>query len=153
MARPVGVEIGHRRHRVRRGRAAADEPDEPPFDPAAPSAQIINERGGVAADGINAVYLEREGKAKTGYTWHHVTHWFSPEEAALLTHVSLVLMDALWAVAKVRYLGAAPPERMRWVDAGLFEALRQMKRGGPLRVWPRQVATQPPRPPKGQTGG
>ena len=99
MARPVGVEIGYRRHRVRRGRAAADEPDEPPFDPAAPSAQIINERGGVAADGINAVYLEREGKAKTGYTWHHVTHWFSPEEAALLTHVSLVLMDALWAVA------------------------------------------------------
>ena len=52
---------------------AAQGPDDSEFDPAATSAQIINERGVVGANGINAVYLEREGKAKTGYTWQHVT--------------------------------------------------------------------------------
>lgn len=117
-------------------------PDEPAFDPAAPSAQIINERGVVGASGINAVYLEREGKAKTGYNWHHVTRWFSPEEAALLTHLALILMDALWACAKVRYLDHAPPNRMRWINGGVFEALRNIEPGGPIQTWRRQVATE-----------
>lgn len=121
---------------------APQDSDEPEFDPAAPSAQIINERGVVGANGINAVYLEREGRAKTGYTWHHVTRWFSPEEAALLTHVSLILMDALWTVAKIRYLDHAPPERMQWVNGDVLEALSKIKRGGPVQTWRRQVATE-----------
>lgn len=121
---------------------AAQNPDEPEFDPAAPSAQIINERGVVGANGINAVYLEREGQAKTGYTWHHVTRWFSPEETALLTHVALILMDAIWAVAKVRYLKHAPPDRMRWINGDVFDALGKIKRGGPIQTWRRQVATE-----------
>lgn len=121
---------------------AAHDSDQPEFDPAAPSAKIINERGVVGADGINAVFLEREGKAKTGYTWHHVTRWFSPEEAALLTHVALILMDALWTVAKVRYLDHAPPARMRWVSGEVFDVLSKIKRGGPIQTWRRQVATE-----------
>ena len=121
---------------------AAQNPEEPEFDPAAPSAQIIHERGLVGANGINAVYLEREGKAKTGYTWHHVTRWFSPQEAALLTHVALILMDALWTVAKVRYLDHAPPERMRWVNGAVLDALGKINRGGPVQTWRRQVATE-----------
>lgn len=117
---------------------------EPSFDPTAPSAQVINDRGIVGADGTTAVYLERKGKAKTGYTYDHVTRWFSAEEAALLTHVSLVLMDALWVVAKARHLGSNLPERIRWIDSSLFEALRHFKRGGPVQTWRHQVATQPP---------
>ena len=121
---------------------AAQSADETEFDPKAPSAALINERGVVGASGISAVYLEREGKAKTGYIWHHVTRWFSPEEAALLTHVALILMDALWAVAKVRYLNHAPPNRMRWINGALFDALGKIERGGPVRTWRRQVATE-----------
>ncbi|CAI9418006.1 hypothetical protein [Nocardioides sp. T2.26MG-1] len=121
---------------------AAHGSDEPDFDPAAPSARIINERGVVGANGISAVYLEREGKARTGYTWHHVTRWFSPEEAALLTHTALILMDALWTVAKVRYLNHAAPDRMRWINPDVFEALSKIKRGGPVQTWRRQVATE-----------
>lgn len=121
---------------------ASHDPDEREFDPAAPSAQIINDRGVVGANGINAVYLEREGKAKTGYTWYHVTRWFTPEEAALLTHVALILMDALWSVAKVRYLDHTPPERMRWINGDVFDALGRIKRGGPIQMWRRQVATE-----------
>lgn len=126
---------------------------EPAFDPSAPSARIINERGVLGASGTAATYLEREGKAKTEYSFHHVTRWFSPEEAALLTHASLILMDALWEVAKFRYLHADPPARLRWIDSGLFEALRQVRHGGPVQVWRRQVATQPPRTRNGPGAG
>ncbi len=131
---------------------AAQSPDEPEFDPAAPSAKVINERGVVGANGINAVYLEREGKAKTGYTWHHVTRWFSPEEAAPLTHVSLILMDALWTVAKVRYLDHAPPAQVQWINGEVFEALRKIERGGPIQTWRRQVATETVRRPRANEG-
>lgn len=131
---------------------AAQNPDEPEFDPAAPSARVINERGVVGANGINDVYLEREGKAKTGYTWHHVTRWFSPEEAALLTHVSLILMDALWAVAKVRYLDQAPPVRMQWINGEVFDALGKIERGGPIQTWRRQVATEMADRPRAEEG-
>jgi hypothetical protein len=101
----------------------------------------------------STVYLEREGKAKTGYTWHHVTRWFSPEEAAVLTHMTLVLMDALW-VAKVRYLGVDPPSRMPWVSGEALDGLRNIKRDGPVFKWRRQVATQAPaRPEADQQSG
>ena len=127
-------------------------PMNPSVDPAAPSAQIINERGVLGANGINAVYLEREGKAKTGYTWYHVTRWFKPEESALLTHVALILMDALWSVAKVRYLDHAPPERMRWINGDVFDALDRIKRGDPIQMWRRQVATEMINRPRSEEG-
>lgn len=129
----------------------SQHPGELDFDPAAPSAQVINDRGVLGASGISAVYLEREGKAKTDYTWYHVTRWFSPEEAALLTHSALLLMDALWAVAKTRYLDHPPPKQIRWINGDLFEALDNIKRGGgPIHTWRRQVATEKVRRPQAE---
>jgi hypothetical protein len=64
----------------------------------------------LGADGVNVAFLEREGTKKSGFTWFHNTKWVRPEKAGWLTHLAIVQMEALWAVAKWRYLGEAPPD-------------------------------------------
>lgn len=88
--------------------------------------------------------MEREGTRKTGWTWFQATQWLSPEQAAFLTHLAIIQMDALWTVAKHRYLGEPRPERLQLVSGEALDAVRSFTRSGPLRSFRRTVATERP---------
>lgn len=98
----------------------------------------------IGAEGVNVVFLEREGTRKSGYTWYQKTQWLNPEQAAWLAHLATVQMEALWTVARWHYLGDTPGE-VQLVKNEAIDALRDgFPRGGAVQSWRQAVATQQP---------
>jgi hypothetical protein len=95
----------------------------------------------LGAEGLNIAYLERAGTRKSGYTWSHRTRWLTPERDAYLTQLAIIQMEALWTVAKCRYL-EAPPERIHLVTNEALDLWRDFPRGGPVQSWSIPVAHQ-----------
>lgn len=115
------------------------------------SVHVIPDGGGeavTAANGVNIVFLEREGRRKTGYTWFHKSQWLSPEKSVWLTQLALIQMDALWTMARWHYLDQPPPDRLQVLGGEALEALKTFNLGGPLQSFRREVATETavPRP-------
>jgi hypothetical protein len=50
----------------------------------------------VGAEGVNGVFLEREGTKKSGFTWYQKTQWLNPEQAGWLAYLATLQMQALW---------------------------------------------------------
>jgi hypothetical protein len=100
----------------------------------------------MGVDGVNVTFLEREGARKTGYTWYHRTQWVNAEQAAWLTHMVVVQMDALWTVAQWRYLDVEPPGgQLQLVTNEALDALRTgFQQSGSIRMFRRVVAREDP---------
>jgi len=58
----------------------------------------------IAEDGTQVMYLERQTASATEWSWHQTTRWVSPQAVLAMTHVTFVLMEGMWRVAKARYL-------------------------------------------------
>jgi hypothetical protein len=98
----------------------------------------------IGAEGVNVVFLEREGTRKSGYTWYQKTQWLNPEQAAWLAHLATVQMEALWTVARWRYLGETP-DGLHLVKKEAIDAYRErFARGGAIQSWRQAVATEEP---------
>lgn len=63
-----------------------------------------------SVDGPSIVYLERASSDATpGQTdWHESTEWISLRRTMWLTRLAITQIDALWTIAKWRYLGMVP---------------------------------------------
>jgi len=110
------------------------------------SVHFSDEGGGEAAlgaDGTLMEYLEWEGSRATGVTWLQTSQWLNPQQAAWTTTLILTQMDALWAVARRRYLG----EEVRGFEIVTEEAVEYAVTGfplnGPLRSMKFEVAYVP----------
>lgn len=116
-----------------------------PAEPGAPTpdftAGLITREALLGVEGVNVTYLEREGSQKTGFTWFHKTQWINPEKAAWLTHLAVIQMEALWAVAKWHYLDE-PPQGVQVVASEALDALKDFPRGGAVQSFRRSVATE-----------
>lgn len=98
----------------------------------------------LGVDGVNVAFLEREGTRKAGHTWYHRTQWMNPEQAAWLTRLAITQMEALWTVAKWRYLNEAPPDgRIQLVTNEALDTARSgFQRSGSVTSWRRAVAQE-----------
>ena len=96
----------------------------------------------IGADGAAMVFLEKEEKSKGEWTWYHKSQWLNAQQAALLTHLAVVQMEALWTVARARYLGK-PLEPFEVVDNDAIEhALKGFSTDCGILTWRRAVATE-----------
>lgn len=110
-------------------------------DPTQSTVEMPSDEIVTLANGVNVVYLEREGKVKTGATWFQKTQWASPEKAAWLTHLAILQMEQLWTVARWHYLGGPRPDRLRIINAAALDVLKDFGGGTSFR---RSVATEGP---------
>lgn len=64
----------------------------------------------ISVDGPSIVYLEHASSDATpGQTdWHETTEWISLRRTMWLTRLAITQIDALWSIAKWRYLGMVP---------------------------------------------
>ncbi|WP_205472384.1 hypothetical protein [Nocardioides sp. SYSU D00038] len=107
---------------------------------------LLNREAWLGADGVNVAYLEREGTRNKG-VWYHKTKWVNPEKSAYLTQLATIQMEALWTVARCRYLGEAlPGGGVHLVTDEGIDQLRTFPRSGSVESWRWQVATETARP-------
>ncbi len=79
----------------------------------------------LTASGVTVAYLEREGTPKKGYEWYENTLWANPEKDAWLIHLAIIQMEALWTIARCRYLREPAPEGIRLVGWDELETYDQ----------------------------
>lgn len=97
----------------------------------------------IGAEGTSMVYLEKEKVGPGQWTWYHKSQWLNAQQAALLSHFAIIQMEALWTVAKARYLGGTVGPLELVDPAAIEHAMRKMRpKGSGITSWRRAVATE-----------
>jgi hypothetical protein len=116
------------------------------------SVAVLSEEGQHVAGGSgpSVSFLESIKRPGGDEVWSLTTNWFSIQQAMFLTSLAITQMEALWQVARVRYVDAdlagMPMVTKEAIDAALFE----MRPAGVIHQFSHQVAVV--KPAKGRGG-
>ena len=120
-----------------------------PADPTQPvpefTAELIEREAVQFANGVSISFLERTGTRREGnVTWHHKTQWVNPERTAYLAQLAIIQMEALWTVARRRYVpDASHDDGVHLVTHEALDLLKKFDRsGGPGQSFRTTVATE-----------
>lgn len=105
------------------------------------SFNLLTEEGEpvMGSNGTQIMYLVREKVSKTEVDWHEKTQWLNPEEAAWLTEMAICQLEALWEVARWRYLDE-PLDGMRLVsNEAIDTAITKFPKPGPVLNFKRRL--------------
>ncbi|VXB26324.1 hypothetical protein [Nocardioides sp. AX2bis] len=105
----------------------------------------------VCADGTRVTYLERSATSRAEWTWSQTTRWVSPQGAFSLTQLAVLLIEAVWRVARWRYVDV-PLGQVRLVDASLVDTVLSEFAAADTARLSLRIGTQPRPPRKSNTG-
>jgi len=117
------------------------------------SVAFLSEEGEHIAGGSgpSVSFLESRKRPGSEVVWSQTTKWFSIQQAMLLTNLAITQMEALWQVARARYVDADLAGVAMVTKEAIDTALFEMRPAGVIFRFSHQVAVVKPAMGRGGT--